>query len=164
MLNEDYKDMLQALADENAKFLLVGAYAMAAHGYPRATVDIDIWVDPSPANAEAVVRAVKRFGAPADAVAERDLRKADTVFQIGVAPRRVDILTGLSGLDFDDAFRRSIDAHIDGMPVRVPSLDDLIRNKRASGRTKDMADLEALEALRDSPPPNSGPAHHGDAP
>jgi len=89
MLNEDYKDMLRALSDEKVKFLLVGAYAMAAHGYPRATGDMDIWVLPSPENAEAVLRALNQFGAPLHDLTAEDLQKEGTVFQIGVAPRRV---------------------------------------------------------------------------
>jgi hypothetical protein len=152
MLNEDYREMLHALSDEKARFLLVGAYALAAHGYPRATMDIDIWVMPSPDNAEAVVRAIERFGAPLHNLTIADLQKDDTVFQIGVAPRRIDIITGASGLQFEEAFAHSLEVDIEGLQVRIPSLDDLIRNKRASGRTKDIADAEALEALRDSEP------------
>ena len=94
MLNEDYKEMLQCLAEEEVEFLLVGAYALAAHGYPRATMDIDVWVRPSPENAAAVLRAVQKFGAPLHGLTLVDLQKDDTVFQIGVAPRRIDILTG----------------------------------------------------------------------
>ena len=154
MLNEDYKDMLQCLADEGVKFLLVGAYAMAAHGYPRATMDIDIWVMPSPENAAAVLRALRRFGAPVQDLSPADLQKNDTIFQIGVAPRRIDLLTGASGLQFAEAFQHASAIEIEGLPVRIPSIDDLIRNKRATGRTKDLADAEALEALRDSGPPD----------
>ena len=148
MLNEDYKEMLQCLADEHVKFLIVGAYALAAHGYPRATMDIDVWVMPSPENGEAVLRALRRFGAPLNNLTITDLQKDDTIFQIGIAPRRIDIITGASGLRFEDAFTRSIEINIEGMPVRIPSVDDLIRNKRASGRTKDLADVEALELLK----------------
>lgn len=108
MLNEDYKDILQCLVDEKAKFLLVGAYALAAHGYPRATMDIDIWVMPSPDNAEAVLRAIRRFGAPLHNLTKDDLEKDGTVFQIGVAPRRIDIITEASGLQFDPVFDRSV--------------------------------------------------------
>ena len=150
MLNEDYKEMLQFLADEKAEFLLVGAYALAAHGYPRATMDIDIWVMPSPKNAQAVLRALDRFGAPLHGLTVEDLQKDDTIFQIGVAPRRIDIITGASGLDFTETFADSSVIDIDGLDVHVPSLDDLIRNKRASGRTRDLADVEALEILRSS--------------
>ena len=150
MLNNDYRDMLQSFVDEKVKFLLVGAYALASHGYPRATLDIDLWVMPSPANAKAVLRAVKRFGAPLHDVTSSDLQKEDIVFQIGVAPRRIDIITGASGLTFERAFAHAIETKIDGISVHVLSLDDLIRNKRASGRTKDLADAEALESLRQS--------------
>jgi predicted nucleotidyltransferase len=147
MLNEDYKEMLQCLAAEGVKFLLVGAYAMAAHGYPRATMDIDIWVMPSPDNAAATLKALRRFGAALHGLSVDDLQKDDTIFQIGVAPRRIDMITGVSGLQFEEAFTRSVKVDIDGIEVHVPSVDDLIRNKRASGRTKDLADAEALEAL-----------------
>jgi hypothetical protein len=152
MLNEDYKEMLQCLSAEGVEFLLVGAYAMAAHGYPRATMDIDLWVMPSPDNAAAVLRALRKFGAPLHGLSLSDLQKDDTVFQIGVAPRRIDILTGASGLRFAETARQSLAIEIEGLQVRIPSLADLIRNKRASGRTKDLADVEALEALRASGP------------
>ena len=148
MLNEDYKEILQSLVDEQVKFLLVGAYAMAAHGYPRATMDIDIWVMPSPENADAVLRALKQFGAPLQDLTSEDLQKAGTVFQIGVAPRRIDILTEASGLQFDVAFTNSVETEIEGLTIHIPSVDDLIRNKTASGRTKDLADAEALEKLK----------------
>ena len=158
MLNEDYRDMLQALADEKVRFLLVGAYALAAHGYPRATMDIDIWVMPSPDNAEAVLRAIRRFGAPLHSLTQADLERDGTVFQIGVAPRRIDIITAASGLQFDQAFARSLAVDIEGIEVHIPSVRDLIRNKRASGRTKDLADAEALEDLDGSEPSVSADA------
>jgi len=150
MLNKDYQDILQALADEEVKFLLIGAYALAAHGYPRATMDIDIWVMPSPQNAESVLRALVRFGAPLHNLTKQDLEVDGTVFQIGVAPRRIDILTAASGLRFEEAFEDSISVDIDGIQIHIPSRDDLIRNKRATGRTRDLADIEALESLQDS--------------
>jgi hypothetical protein len=147
MLNEDYKDMLQALVDEKARFLLVGAYALAAHGYLRATMDIDIWVMPSPQNADAVLRALQCFGAPLHDLTANDLQMDGTIFQIGVAPRRIDIITTASGLDFEETFERSLTVDIEGIEVHVPSLNDLIRNKRITGKTKDLADAEALETL-----------------
>ena len=156
MLNEDYKDMLQALVDEEVRFLLVGAYALAAHGYPRATMDIDIWVMPSADNAEAVLRALRRFGAPLHNLTKGDLEKEGTVFQIGVAPRRIDIITAASGLEFDEAFSRAMSVELEGIQVHIPSVADLIRNKRASGRTKDLADAEALEELQGSEPSAPG--------
>ncbi len=150
MLNEDYKDMLRALSGEKVKFLLVGAYAMAAHGYPRATMDIDIWIMPSGENVDAVMRALRHFGAPLNDLTREDLLKEGTVFQIGVAPRRIDLINSASGLQFDEVYKRSLSVNVDGIEVRVPSIDDLIRNKRATGRTKDLADAEALESLKNS--------------
>jgi hypothetical protein len=148
MLNEDYKDILRALCDESAEFILVGAYAMAAHGYPRATMDIDIWVKPSPDNANAVLRALQRFGAPLHNLTKKDLQQKGTVFQIGVAPRRIDIITEASGLIFEKAYQASMCLILEGIEVRLLSIDDLLRNKKASGRMKDLADVEALEALK----------------
>ena len=148
MLNEDYKEMLQCLVDEDVKFLLMGAYALAAHGYPRATMDIDVWVMPTQENAAAVLRALRRFGAPLHGLTISDLQKDDTIFQIGVAPRRIDIITGASGLRFEETFTRGAKIDIEGIAVRIPSVADLIRNKKASGRTKDLADAEALESLK----------------
>ncbi len=150
MLNEDYREMLCALSAEKVKFLLVGAYALAAHGYPRATVDLDIWVEPSPENADALLRALANFGAPLGELTRQDIETEETEFQIGVAPRRIDILTAASGLRFEVAFRNSVSLRIGGIEVRVLSIEDLICNKRATGRTKDLADVEALEALKDS--------------
>lgn len=152
MLNEDYSDMLRALSAEGVRYLLVGAYALAAHGYPRATMDIDIWIMPSPENADAVLRAIERFGAPLHDLSKNDLMTEGTVFQIGVAPRRIDIITSASGLQFQEAFGRSVAVQIEGIEVRIPSVEDLIANKRASGRTKDLADVEALENLGDKTP------------
>jgi hypothetical protein len=145
MLNEDYKDMLQVLAAEKVKFLLVGAYALAAHGYPRATMDIDIWIMPSPGNAAAVMRALERFGAPLRELSASDFQMEGVIFQVGVAPRRIDILTTVDGLKFDDAFAHSTVVEIEGIEIHIPSIADLIINKRASGRTKDLADVEMLE-------------------
>jgi len=150
MLNEDYKDMLHALTGEKVRFLLVGAYALAAHGYPRATMDIDIWVMPSSQNADAVLRALRSFGAPLHNLTKEDLQKDGTIFQIGVAPRRIDIITTASGLQFEETYERAMSVSIEGIEVHIPSIDDLIRNKRASGRTKDLADAEALESLKNS--------------
>jgi hypothetical protein len=145
MLNSDYKDILYALSEEKVSFILVGAYALAVHGYPRSTGDIDLWIMPEKNNAEALMRALIRFGAPADTVSSDDFQIENNVFQIVVAPRRVDIITSLDGLTFDEAFEHSVLTEIDSIPVHVLSVPDLIRNKRATGRTKDIADAETLE-------------------
>lgn len=148
MLNDDYKDLLRAFIDERVKFMIVGAYAVAAHGHVRATMDIDLWVEPSRANAAAVLRALEAYGAPLHDLTEDDLRRDDTIFQIGVIPRRIDVITGVSGLRFSEAYSRAPAITLDGIEVHVLSLDDLIRNKRATGRLQDLADVEALERGR----------------
>jgi len=150
MLNEDYKDILHALSEEKVRFILVGAYALAVHGYPRATMYIDIWVMPSPDNADAVLRALRRFGVPLHNLTKEDLQTDETIFQIGVAPRRIDIITAASGLQFEPTYRNSISIDIEGIEVRIPTIGDLILNKRATGRTKDLADAEVLESLKNS--------------
>jgi len=145
MLNNDYRDILLALSNKKAKFLLVGAYAMAVHGYPRSTMDIDLWVMPDTENAILVLQALEDFGASIGSLTQDDLQEEDLIFQIGVAPRRIDILTSLDGLNFKEAFTNSQTIEIDGIPVHVLSIADLIKNKRATGRTKDLADAESLE-------------------
>ena len=148
MLNEDYRDILHALSDENVRFILVGSYALAAHGYPRATMGIDIWVMPSPDNAEAVLCALRSFGSPLHNLTQKDLEVDGTIFQIGIAPRRIDIITEATGLKFEQAYQNSVLVNIDGIDVHIPSIVDLIINKKATGRTKDLADAEALELLK----------------
>ncbi len=148
ILNEDYRDILFALNAEQVDFILVGAYALAAHGYPRATMDIDIWVMPSPGNAKAVLRALRQFGAPLHGLGVEDLQENDTVFQIGVAPRRIDLLTGATGLDFPTAANNAIVRQIDGIDLKVLSIEDLIVNKLATGRPKDQIDADELKKLK----------------
>ena len=145
MLNNDYKDILQSLSNKKVKYLLVGAYAMAAHGYPRSTMDIDFWVMPDPENASLVLEALEDFGAPSGNLSPNDFLEKGIIFQIGVAPRRIDILTSVDGLEFADAFANSELIEIEGIPVHVLSVPDLIKNKRSTGRTKDIADVETLE-------------------
>ena len=147
-LNEDYRDILLALNAEQVDFILVGAYALAVHGYPRATMDIDLWIMPSLENAEAVLRAVKRFGAPLHGLSVADLQHDDTVFQIGVAPRRIDLITGATGLRYDAAAEKAIHKQIDEIEIKVLSIPDLIINKEATGRLKDKADAEELKRLQ----------------
>ena len=140
-MNRDFVEMLAALSAAGVEFLVVGAYALAAHGLPRATGDIDIWVRPTRENAERVLRAVGDFGAPVFGLTVEDLLRLDTVFQIGVAPSRIDLLTGITGVEFAAAWPNRLTVTIDDQPVPVIGLADLIRNKTATGRPKDQADL-----------------------
>ena len=146
MLNKDYKEMLQCLFAEDVRFLLVGAYALAAHGFPRATKDIDFFVWATPENASSLIRALTRFGAPLNEVSTADFSTEGIIFQIGNSPRRIDIITRISGIRFEQAYANKADILIEDMQIPVISLDDLIINKRASGRLQDLADLEKLLA------------------
>lgn len=147
MLNDDFREMLSALSAEAVEYLLVGAYALAAHGIPRATGDMDVWVRATPENAGRTWRALARFGAPMQEVTPEDLARADTVVQIGVAPCRIDVLTSVDGVEFEDAWEHRESAALGGLDVSVISRADLIRNKRACGRPQDLADVDALERM-----------------
>lgn len=143
-MNPDFVEMLSALSAAGVDYLIVGAHALAAHGLPRATGDLDIWVRPAPDNATRVIAALRAFGAPLFDLSEADLARLDTVFQIGVVPSRIDILTGISGVAFEDAWPRRVVLAIEGQPLPFLGREDLERNKRATGRPKDLADLAAL--------------------
>ena len=143
-MNRDFVEMLSALSAAGVKFLIVGAHALAAHGAPRATGDLDIWVQATAENAARVLTALRQFGAPVLDLSQADLCAEDTVFQIGVPPSRIDILTGISGVGFDDAWERRMDIAIGTLTVATIGRLDFIENKRASGRPKDLLDLELL--------------------
>jgi hypothetical protein len=146
-VNDDFRDFLQALLRAGAQFLVVGAHAMAVHGVPRATGDLDVWVRPDSSNADRVWRALQDFGAPAGAlgVTREDLETRGIVVQIGLPPRRLDILTEVSGLEFEEAWRNRVMHRVGLDDVPFLSRPDLVRNKRASGRSKDLVDLDILE-------------------
>jgi hypothetical protein len=144
MLNPDYRDMLSAFERADVDYLVIGAYAVAAHGHPRATGDIDLWVRPTPTNAERVVRALEHFGAPTSGLDVEDFSRPDRVIQLGVSPRRIDILTSAEGLTFGAAWEDRIRVELEGVSIPVLSREHLIRNKRALGRRQDLADIENL--------------------
>jgi predicted nucleotidyltransferase len=146
MLNDDYKEMLQCLSEEDVKFLLVGAYALAVHGFPRATKDIDFFVWATPDNAVKLMRALAKFGAPMGEISESDFSSEGVIFQIGNNPRRIDIVTTIDGVKFEQAYANKKVFSIEGLQVPAISLEDLIVNKRASGRIQDLADVEKLES------------------
>ena len=145
MLNPDFRDMLSCLKNARVDFIVVGAYALAAHGRPRATGDIDIWVRNSLANAKKVMNALAEFGAPLTDLSDEDFTSSDLIVQLGVEPSRIDILTGIDGVVFDDAWRNKLEVTIDDLPIYVLSRADLLRNKKAAGRAKDQADIVWLE-------------------
>jgi hypothetical protein len=145
-MNRDFAEMLSTLNAHGAEYLIVGAHALAVHGHPRATGDIDIWVRPTPVNAAKVWRALARFGAPMRDLTVEDLSRPGVVFQIGVPPCRVDILTQIDGVTFDDAWPRRVEMKIGELTIAALGRADLVANKRAAGRPKDRADLAWLEA------------------
>ena len=149
ILNPDYRDMVECLLREGVDFMLVGGYAVALHGWPRTTFDIDFWIMANPQNAKAVMRAITSFGAPLMGLTEADFHRPGMVFQIGTEPQRIDIISAVDGLDYADAALRAVTMNVDGLEIKVVSLDDLIVNKRASGRPKDIADAVMLEKLKE---------------
>lgn len=144
-MNPDFRDLLSAFNARGVDYLVVGAYALAAHGRVRATGDLDIWVRPAPDNAIRVLKALTAFGAPLHDLTVADLSQPGVVFQVGVAPLRIDILTGIDGVEFADAWPARVMTRFSDQPVAVLSVEHLIRNKRAAGRAQDLADLEWLE-------------------
>jgi hypothetical protein len=143
---DDFRDFLRELVAAQVKFIVVGAHALSVHGIPRATGDLDVWVRPDADNASRLITALERFGAPTDdlGIAAQDFVKPDVVAQLGVPPYRIDLLTSISGVDFDTAWAERVDGEIAGVRVPVLGRRAFVANKRAVGRTKDSADLEAL--------------------
>jgi hypothetical protein len=150
--NDDFVDFLRSLAQEHCDFLVVGAYALAAHGIARATGDIDVLVRPGETNAARVMQALIRFGAPVKAhgTTAADFAAEGTVYQLGLPPRRIDLLTSISGVSYDEALADAIVTEVGGERVRCIGREAMIKNKLASGRTKDIADVEALRAVPES--------------
>ena len=144
-MNPDFVDLLQAFIDGDVRFLVVGAYALAHHGRPRATGDLDVWIDPTPANAPRVIRALATFGAPTRDVTEADFAHPGVVFQVGVPPGRIDILTELTGLTFAEAWADRLRKPFGDVEVDFIGRAAFIRNKRATGRPKDLGDIEGME-------------------
>jgi hypothetical protein len=145
---DDFRDLLVELADARAEFVVLGGHAVAFHGHPRATKDLDVLVRATRANAARVYRALAAFGAPLALfdVAERDFASYEGVLQIGVPPRRIDILNRADGINFDDAIQTGDGFELEGRRVPVIGLQALLRNKQAAGREQDLADIKALEA------------------
>lgn len=143
-MNQDFHDLLSALCEAGARFLVVGAYAVSFHAEPRATGDLDLWVEPSPENATKVLAALRAFGAPLHDLTTEDLARPDVVFQIGVPPRRIDLLTSITGVTFDDAWDSRAEVTYGDVRCFVIGRDALIRNKTALGRPKDLIDVDLL--------------------
>ena len=146
-MNEDFRDILAELLSARAQFLVVGAHAVAVHGIPRATGDLDVWIDTRADNVPRVWSALVRFGAPVETpgVTLQDLTRPGMIVQIGFPPRRIDIMTSVTGLVFEAAWTSRITHHVDDLEVPFIGRAALLENKRATGRPKDLADVDALE-------------------
>lgn len=153
-MSDDWADLLAALSESGARFLVVGAHAMAVHGVPRGTQDLDIWIDPERDNAERVWRGLAAFGAPLEdlGITREDLSRPGIVIQLGLPPNRIDLLTSISGVpEFEAAWAERVEHGFGGRRVPFIGRATLIRNKRESGRRKDLADLEAIGELPPGP-------------
>ncbi len=150
-LNEDFRDVLRCLIEANAEVIVVGAHALAVHGVVRATGDLDLLIRPTLANAQRVLTALRAFGAPVDAhgLTVGDLASPGTVYQMGLPPRRIDVINHVSGLSFDEVSHGAIGVRAADMDLVVMGRDELLRNKRAAARDKDLIDVRRLEALPD---------------
>lgn len=147
MLNSDYRDILQILLRNKVEFLVIGAYALATYGYPRATGDLDIWVKCSLENSKKIYHSLREFGSPLFALDEKSFSEKNIIFQIGIVPRRIDLLTSIDGVDFSKAYLQKKEFPLDNMIVPVISLKDLIRNKESTGREKDQLDAKILNKI-----------------
>lgn len=143
-LHQDYKEFIELLNENKVDYLIVGAFAMAFHGHPRYTGDIDFWIRNNNLNAGKVFNVIKDFGFPINEISEKDFTSIDLIFQIGYPPVRIDILTSVEALDFEESFKSKEVKLVDGLKVNFLNLEDLKINKKAVGRKKDLADLEQL--------------------
>jgi hypothetical protein len=146
-LQRDFKEFIELLNENDVEYLVIGGYAVAFHGYPRFTQDIDIWVRPTRENARRVVETLSDFDFPTDKIRIETFTEPDVLFQLGRPPFRIDILTTVDGIKFENCYKRRIIQNWDGLELKVISLKDLRKNKQASGRDKDLVDLKRLNKL-----------------
>ena len=145
MLSQDFREFIQSLNDNNVRYLVVGGYAVAVHGHPRYTKDMDVWIDMTPDNAARTLDALDQFGFKSLELAEADFLVSDQIIQLGYPPNRIDLLTTIPGVEFADCFPKRTQVNIEGVDVNFIDRENLIANKKASGRHQDLADVENLE-------------------
>jgi predicted nucleotidyltransferase len=146
-LEKDYKDLISIFIEEKVKFLLVGGYAVGLYGHPRPTKDLDLWVYANSENAPLVIKALAKFGDPMQDISVQDFETEGTIFQIGVEPVRIDVITRIAGIKFEEAIINAKIIKIEELNIPIISLPDLIINKKASGRHRDLDDVESLEKI-----------------
>ena len=147
-VNPDFRDLFAALNAAQAEFLIIGGYALAVHGAPRFTKDLDVWVNANPDNAQKVWNALDEFGAPFLDLTLQDLSVPGIVFQMGLPPNRIDIITVIDGVEFQEAWEHRVPSAYGDQPVMVIGIDELIRNKEATGRPQDRLDAQTLRQFR----------------
>lgn len=145
-VNSDFSDLLRLFNDNQVRYLVIGGYAVVQYAEPRFTKDLDLWVSTDAANAKAVYKALREFGAPLAGLTDKDFAEEGYFYQMGVPPVRVDVLMGIPGLDFEDAWQRRSQFDFDGLLVWFVSKHDLIKSKLASGRPQDLLDADVLSA------------------
>ena len=148
-MNQDFRELLQIFGDETVRYLIIGGYAVIKHAEPRYTKDLDLWVSPDAANAEKVYRALTKFGAPISELAAEDFTQKGYFFTMGFAPSRIDVFLDLAELDFEECWKRRVEARIGETEIYFISREDLIINKEAVGRLQDLADAEKLRLTED---------------
>lgn len=146
VLNRDFREFIALLNSHEVRYLVVGGYALAFHGHPRYTKDIDLWLEITPRNAAAVLAALHDFGFAELELTEQDFLESGNVIQLGYPPSRIDLLTQATGLDFSTCYETRVEVDIEGVQVNFVDLENLKKNKRATGRLQDLADLEYLES------------------
>jgi hypothetical protein len=145
IFNQDFKEFIASLNACQVKYLVIGGYAVALHGYPRYTKDLDIWIDRTPANAKRMVKALSAFGFGSLGLQEADFLEVDQIIQLGYPPNRIDILTSVPGVEFKSCFKAKVQVKIEDTSVNFIDLENLRKNKQASGRLQDLADLDNLK-------------------
>lgn len=145
MLNQDFREFIGSLNDNQVRYLVIGGYAVALHGYPRYTKDMDVWLEMGAENAARTVKALEQFGFGSLGLQESDFLEPDQVIQLGYPPVRIDLITSAPGVEFGSCYASRVEVEIEGVVVNFIDLENLKRNKRASGRLQDLADLENLE-------------------
>ncbi len=148
-VNTDFSDLLNLFKAKNVKYMVIGGYAVVQYTEPRFTKDLDLWISTHPDNAEAVFAALKEFGAPLEGMSPKDFSEEGYFYQMGVPPVRVDVLMGIPGVQFDEAWERRIEVQFDDVSVTIISREDLIQAKRAAGRPQDLLDADSLEQASD---------------
>ena len=146
MLSKDFRKFIELLNEHNVRYLVVGGYAVAFHGHPRYTKDLDVWIELSPENADKVLKALEKFGFGSLDLKVDDFLEDDQIIQLGYPPNRIDILTTLKDLNFEGCYNTRVEVEIQGLRINFIDIENLKRNKRATGRPQDLADAENLES------------------